>query len=154
MTATLRRAGLLGIGLASALFLGGGIGIVAAAPASPVHLVHDFFPGEFAGDRPLPQLTRLGETLFFVAAEYETGQAVWRTDGTAAGSRRVPIAGAFGLLDNPKIIGAVGGHIFWSARSAADPDHAVLLAAGESGDAVVLTTCLAAAMPRGSACSS
>ncbi|HTG36488.1 MAG TPA: hypothetical protein VLB76_26520 [Thermoanaerobaculia bacterium] len=141
MAATLRRAGLLGIGLASALLLNWGSVIAgAAAPASPVHLVHDFFPGEFEGGRPLPQLTRLGETLFFIAAEPETGQTLWRTDGTPAGSRRVPIAGASGLLDDAKIIGAVGGRIFWSARSAADPERRVLLAAGESGNAAVLTT--------------
>jgi ELWxxDGT repeat protein len=151
MAATLRRAVLLGIGLASALFLGWGIvsAGTAAAPASPVHLVHDFFPGELAGDRPLPQLTRLGETLFFVAAEFEAGQTVWRTDGTAAGSRRVPVAGASGLLDDPKVIGTAGGHIFWTARSAADPEHRMLLAAGESGDAAVLTTCLYTAKPLG-----
>jgi ELWxxDGT repeat protein len=150
MAATLRRTGLLCLGLASALFLNRGSVIAgAAAAAGPVHLVHDFFPGEFEGDRPLPQLTRLGETLFFVAAELEAGQTVWRTDGTAAGSHRVPIAGASGLLDEPKIIGTVGGRIFWSARSAADPERRVLLAAGESGDAAVLTTCLAAAKPLG-----
>ena len=101
MAATLRRAALLGIGLASALLLG----------ASPVHLVHDFSPGEFTGDRPLPQLTRLGETLFFVAAEPETGSTLWRTDGTAAGSRRVLVAGDPGIFDDPKVIGTVGGHL-------------------------------------------
>ena len=149
MAATLRRAGLLCIGLASALFLNRGSVIAGAVPAGPVHLVHDFFPGEFAGDRPLPQLTRLGETLFFVATEFEAGQTVWRTDGTAAGSHRVPIAGASGLLDDAKIISAVGGRIFWSARPAADPERRALLAAGESGDAAVLTPCLAAAKPLG-----
>jgi ELWxxDGT repeat protein len=153
MAAIQRRSGLFGIGLALALFLGWGIvstGTAAAVPsASPVHLVHDFFPGEFEGERPLPQLTRLGETLFFVAAELETGQTVWRTDGTAAGSRRVPVAGASGVLDDAKIIGAVGGRIFWTARSAADPEHRVLLAAGESGDAAVLTTCSYTEKPLG-----
>ncbi|MEO6195594.1 MAG: hypothetical protein ABIS20_21440 [Thermoanaerobaculia bacterium] len=151
MTAIQRRSGLFGIGLASAFFLFWGIvsaGTAAAVlPAGPVHLVHDFFPGEFEGDRPLPQLTRLGESLFFVAAELETGQTVWRTDGTAAGSRRVPVAGASGVLDDAKIIGTVGGHIFWTARSAADPERRVLLAAGESGDATVLTACSYDAKP-------
>jgi ELWxxDGT repeat protein len=149
MAAIQRRSGLFGIGLASALFLGWGIVSAGAAvpPASPVHLVHDFFSGEFEGDRPLPQLTRLAETLFFVTAELETGQTVWRTDGTAAGSHRVPIAGAAGVLDDAKIIGTVGGHIFWTARSAADPERRALLAAGESGDAAVLTTCFYTAKP-------
>jgi ELWxxDGT repeat protein len=151
MAANLRRLGLLGIGLASALFLGweGVIAAAAASPAGPVHLVHDFFPGEFEGDRPLPQLTRLGDALFFVTADLEAGQTVWRTDGTAAGSRRVPIAGASGLLEDAKIISTVGGRIFWSARSTADPQRRVLLAAGESGEAAVLTTCLASAKPLG-----
>ena len=139
MAATLRRAALLGIGLASALLLG----------ASPVHLVHDFSPGEFTGDRPLPQLTRLGETLFFVAAEPETGSTLWRTDGTVASSRRVPVAGDPGIFDDPKVIGTVGGHIFWTARSEAYPNLRVLLAAGESGDAVVVTTCFYDAKPLG-----
>ncbi len=159
MAAIQRRAGLLGIGLASALFLGWGSTIVTAAaavepPAGPLHLVHDFFPGELEGDRPLPQLTRLGGALFFVAADLETGQSVWRTDGTAAGTHRVPVVGAAGLLgdavlDDANILGTAGGRIFWSARSAADPDHRALLAAGENGDAAVLTTCFSAAKPLG-----
>src|SRR6476661_1124958 len=152
MAAIQRRAGLLGIGLASALLLGWGIVIAAAAaasPAGPVHLVHDFSPGEFEGDRPLPQLTRLGETLFFVAAEPETGSTLWRTDGTVAGSRRVLVAGDPGIFDDPKVLGTVGGRIFWTARSEAYPNLRVLLAAGESGDAVVLTTCFYDAKPLG-----
>ncbi len=151
MAITLRRAALLGIGLASALSLGRGIVVAAAASpfASPVHLVHDFFPGEFEGGRPLPQLTRLGETLFFVAAEPETGQTLWRTDGTVAGSRRVLVAGDPGIFDDPKVIGTAGGRIFWTARSEAYPNLRVLLAAGESGDAVVLTTCFYDAKPLG-----
>jgi ELWxxDGT repeat protein len=157
MAATQRRAVLLGIGLASALFPGWGSAVATVAvepPASPLHLVHDFFPGEFDGDRPLPQLTRLGGALFFVAADLETGQTVWRTDGTAAGTHRVPVAGASGrlddaVLDDANIIGTTGGRIFWMARPAADPDHRALLAAGENGDAAVLTTCFSAAKPLG-----
>ena len=106
MTATLRRAGLLGIRLASALLLDGGI--VAAAPAaSPIHLVHDFFPGEFEGGPAavlgtFPQVSDggvgahlgsvLGDTLFFGvdAPQGETPEKVWLTEGTAASTRPLP----------------------------------------------------------------
>jgi ELWxxDGT repeat protein len=110
----------------------------SASPASPVHLVHDFFPGELAGDRPLPQLTRLGNTLFFLAADVATGHSVWRTDGTAAGTGQVPITGASPAPDEASLIGIAGRRVFWTAGASGTPDVQVLFAAGETGDATAL----------------
>jgi len=89
-----------GVGFVFALFLACGLawGTAGAADSGPapegaVHLVHDFFQGEFEADPAQPQITKLGNTLFFVGADLESGHSVWRTDGTAAGTHRVPIAG-------------------------------------------------------------
>jgi ELWxxDGT repeat protein len=132
------------------LLLGGSAG--AAAPGSPadgaVHLVHDFFPGEFESERPLPQLTKAGNALFFVGADLETGQSVWRTDGTAAGTGRVAVPGSFGALENLQILGALGGRVLWTADVAATPDVGLLLSAGEKGGAAVLLTGSLGAIPK------
>jgi ELWxxDGT repeat protein len=115
----------------------------AASPGSPpdgaVHLVHDFFPGEFESDRPLPQLTKAGNALFFIGADLETGHSVWRTDGTAAGTGRVPIPDSFGVLEDPKILGVLGGRVLWMANLAITRIQ-VIFAAGENGEAVALYT--------------
>ncbi len=73
---------------------------------------------------------------------------MWRTDGTAAGTGRVPIPGAPGALDGLTILGALGGRVFWTASVAATPDVTLLLAAGERGDAAVLFTGSLANTPR------
>jgi ELWxxDGT repeat protein len=114
------------------------------APEGAVHLVHDFFPGEFQTDLAPPQLTKLGNTLFFVGADRESGHGVWRTDGTAAGTHRVPIAGSSGsgglagVADEAIILGAAGGFVFWFTGVPEISDATVLVSARENGDAVVL----------------
>ena len=130
--------------LALLLLLGGvratesGPSGAAAVPPGPAHLVHDFFPGQFDGEKPLPQLTRLGNILFFLANDRETGTTVWRTDGTRAGTRQVPIASAAGVGAISGILGAVGGRMLLLGTAADDPATSVLLAAGEQGEAVSL----------------
>lgn len=66
----------MGLGLLS-LLLWGSVGTTASGSPSEgaVRLVHDFFPGEFASERPLPQLTKLGNLLFFVADDLATGRS-------------------------------------------------------------------------------
>ena len=129
------------------LAVGLAFGLCAAAVAQ-VHLVHDFFPGEFEGDRPAPQLTPAGGALFFIAAELGRGHAVWRTDGTAAGTGRVEVPGDSGLLDAVRILGAMNGKALWTANAAANPGVTVLLAAGAGGGAATLYTGFVAGTPR------
>jgi ELWxxDGT repeat protein len=115
-------------------------------PPGPARLVHDFFTGEFEGERPLPQITRLGKTLFFVASDVESGTGMWRTDGTAAGTRRIPVPGVSEELGQPRVLGALGDRILWTALTVSN--HLVLLSAGETGDAVVLPIGVFGADPR------
>jgi ELWxxDGT repeat protein len=137
------------LGLAWVLFLVQGSGGAAPdEPAGPVQLVHDFFAGEFEGDRPLPQFTRLGQILFFVADDRETGPAVWRTDGTAAGTRQVPVAGVSGSFAGATILGTLGGRILWLMDPSTDPGETALLAAGEAGDGTLLASFSSGARPK------
>jgi len=147
----MRRANRSGAGFVFAFFLAWGIvwGTLGGAdsgvaPEGAIHLVHDFFPGEFQTDLAPPQLTKLGNTLFFVGADQETGHGVWRTDGTAAGTHRVPIAGSSGsggtagVVDDASILGTAGKFVFWFTRVPEISDSDVLVSASGSGDAVVL----------------
>ena len=127
------------------LLLLGGVRATESGPAAvapgPAHLVHDFFPGEFGdGDRQDPGITRLGGVLFIVASDRDTGTNVWRTDGTPAGTRRVPFAAAAGTVTASGMVGALNGRMLLGANVAGDPEGGALFAAGEQGEAVFLTT--------------
>ena len=132
------------LGVVLLLLLGGvratesGPSGAAAVPPGPAHLVHDFFPGESGDDKPLPRLTRLGDSLFFLASDRDRGTAVWRTDGTPAGTRPVAVPASAGVSSLVWIVGAVGDRMLLLGSAAADPTATLLLAAGEQGDAVVL----------------
>src|SRR5215213_1229586 len=106
-----------GIGLVLAVFLFWGIVCATEADSpseGPARLVHDFFPGEFLDGSTPPQFTRLGNALFFVAEDMDTGRSVWRTDGTPAGTGRVPVAGApEGDIDFT-ILGHLGPRMLWT----------------------------------------
>jgi ELWxxDGT repeat protein len=108
-------------------------------PAGPLHLVHDFFPGDFEADQPPSQLTKLGNTLFFVAIDVETGQNVWRTDGTPGATQQVPLVGYDGAIYYPNILGSLGQRMLWTVSSG-DPNARVLFAATEQGDGIALRT--------------
>jgi len=139
------RRGLAGAGFAVLLLLGGvrptesGPSGSAALPAGPAHLVHDFFPGEFDDERPLPQLTKLGNVLFFLANDRATGTTVWRTDGTAGGTRPVPLAASVphGIV-LWAIVGALGERMLLVGSTAEDGATPLLFAVGEQGEAVAL----------------
>jgi ELWxxDGT repeat protein len=139
------RRGLAGLGFAVLLLLGGvratesgGPGAAAVAPG-PAHLVHDFFPGDFEGERPLPQLTRLGSVLFFLGDDRETGTTVWRTDGTAGGTHPVPLAASAppGIALRA-IVGALGERMLLLGSTAEDGATPLLFAVGGQGEAVAL----------------
>jgi ELWxxDGT repeat protein len=128
------------LGVVLLLLLGGVRATESGAPAAagPAVLVHDFFPGEHEGGHPPPQMTRLGQTLFFVGDDRDSGPSVWRSDGTPSGSFQVPVAGYSGALTDPRIFGTAGGRLFWSAWVDADPARRMLLAADETGAGVAL----------------
>jgi ELWxxDGT repeat protein len=126
----------------------GSVGAAPGEPAGPVQLVHDFFPGEFEGNGPLPQFTRLGRTLFFVADDRETGQGVWRTDGTAAGTQQVPVTGVSGSFEDATILGTLGGRILWLAGPSAVSGETALLSAGEEGDGALLASFSSGSRPK------
>jgi ELWxxDGT repeat protein len=138
------RRGLAGSGFAVLLLLSGvratesGPAGAAAVPPGPARLVHDFFPGRFDDSPLLPQLTRLGGVLFFVASDRDTGTNVWRTDGTPAGTRRVPFAETAGSVAGSGIVGALNGRMLLAAGVGGDSGLAALFAAGEQGEATFL----------------
>ncbi len=112
-------------------------GAAAVAPG-PAHLVHDFFPGQFGDDKPLPRLTRLGGVLFFVASDRDAGTNVWRTDGTRAGTRRVPVTASAAGAILSGVVGVLGERMLLLGNAAGDPTASVLYAAAEQGEAVTL----------------
>jgi ELWxxDGT repeat protein len=138
------RARQLGFGLVLAACLLCGSSVRADGPA---RLVHDFFRDEFEGYLPVSQLTRLGSELFFVAEDLDSGQGVWRTDGTPAGTERVRISG----LDGPgdvTIVGRVGERVLWLVAQDAAPGVQTLVSATERGDGIVLHTYAPKDLPR------
>ncbi len=130
------------LGVVLLLLLGGVHATESGAPASagPAVLVHDFFPGESEGFHPPPQLTRLGQALFFIGDDRDSGPSLWRSDGTPGGSFQIPIAGYPGVLDDPQIVGVVGNRVVWSTILESDPPRRLLLAADEQGRATPLGT--------------
>jgi ELWxxDGT repeat protein len=123
------------------LLLLGGVHVTESgnpASAGPAVLVHDFFPGESEGGHRPPQMTKLGQALFFVGDDRDSGPSLWRSDGTSRGSFQVPVAGYTGALTDPRILGAAGGRLFWSALVDADPGRRMLLAADETGEGAAL----------------
>ncbi|HSF40949.1 MAG TPA: hypothetical protein VLT87_14225, partial [Thermoanaerobaculia bacterium] len=106
----------------------------------PARLVHDFFLGEFEEVRTLPQFTKLGNALFFVAEDLDLGPSVWRSDGTPGGTGRVPAAGAPEGDVDPKILGPLGPRMLWMTNAAGAPSSRVLVSAGRHGDGTVVAT--------------
>ena len=86
--------------------------------AATESLVRDINPG--AGDSAPYNLANLGGTLYFNATDPAHGAELWRSDGTAAGTRLVrdidPGAGS----SHPFYLTAVGGTLFFQAY---DPAH-------------------------------
>ena len=128
------------LGVVLLLLLSGVRATESGAPASagPAVLVKDFFPGEHEGGHPPPQMTKLGQALFFVGDDRDSGPSLWRSDGTSSGSFQVPVAGYTGALTDPRILGTAGGRLFWSSWVDADPGRRMLLAADETGEGVAL----------------
>lgn len=64
------------------------------------------------------QLTTVGSTLFFTAADSATGRELWKSDGTAAGTVRVKDVrtGADGSLTSQDVLIPLGNTLFFSAN--------------------------------------
>lgn len=105
----------------------------------PARLVHDFFPGELEGVWTQPQFTQLGDVLFFVAEELDTGEGVWRTDGTPAGTRRIPVPGESGIGGGSRILGTLGPRVLWSQNGDGVRTR-TLLSASRRGRGTLLAT--------------
>jgi hypothetical protein len=97
------------------------------------------FPDELEGGAPVAQLTPLGRELFFVADDLDAGRGVWRTDGTAAGTERVPVP-RFDDARAGAIVGRLGNRVLWLVTRDAEPNVETLIAAEETGVGVVLHT--------------
>ncbi len=130
------------LGAVLLLLLGGVRATESGAPVSagPAVLVHDFFPGASEGVHPPAQLTRLGQTLFFIGDDRESGPNLWRSDGTPGGSSLVAVPGLSGPLNDPEILGVFGDRLLWSAYSPEESPRRLLLAADEAGKGTVLAT--------------
>ncbi|MFO0846725.1 MAG: ELWxxDGT repeat protein, partial [Gemmataceae bacterium] len=94
---------------------------VPTAPGGPGRVV-DLVPG--SGSSSPTQLTAVGRTLYFVATTPSTGEELFRSDGTAAGTRLVAdiTPGPGGSL--PRNLTNVNGVLFFTAQ---DADHGVEL---------------------------
>ena len=104
---------LLGVTLLAGVGAGGG-----AARAQTAYLVTDLSPGEggVAGSNPV-ELMPAGNHLFFIAQPSEDIQRpgvaeLWVTDGTAAGTQRLPLP-CFGILCGPSLVASLGDLLFY-----------------------------------------
>ncbi|MES1245991.1 MAG: hypothetical protein ABUT39_30570 [Acidobacteriota bacterium] len=113
--------------------------VTGARAEGPARLVRDFFPDEFEGSLPVSQLTQLGDELFFVADDRDSGQGVWRTDGTSAGTGLVPISGSV-APGSVRILGRAGERVLWLVVPDGNPTVQTLVAVTGQGDGVVLRT--------------
>ena len=114
--------------------------IEADPPAEgPAELVHDFFPGELEGVWTQPQFTQLGDVLFFAADDLDTGEGVWRTDGTPAGTRRIPVPGESGI-GGSRILGVLGTRVLWTRNTGEILRPRALVSASRRGRGTILAT--------------
>lgn len=135
------RSRWLGLGLLlGSCFLWGLTGGVSESGAEVApRLIHDFFPDEFEPDSSLERLTRIGETLFFVGKDLETGRKLWRTVNGGTGVERVQVQGrAEPEGDQHDIVGQVGPFLLWSLSPAEDPFNEILLSSTVQGEGIPL----------------
>ena len=89
--------------------------LCAAAPvgaAAPANLVRDINP---TGSSNPTQLTQVGSTLFFAADDGIHGVELWKSDGTAAGTKMVKNIRALDKSSDPRDLTAVGNTLFFTA---------------------------------------
>jgi ELWxxDGT repeat protein len=87
--------------------------------AAGTRLVRDIKPGSSSSlddSAGRPDFTNVGGTLFFTAKDGSHGDELWRSDGTAAGTRLVRDINPGGDYSFPNQFTNVGGTILFSAR--------------------------------------
>lgn len=131
----------IGVGLLLGSFFFWGIAGGAAKSEAEVapRLIHDFFPGEFEPGSSLERLTQIGETLFFIGRDLETGRKLWRTEEGGTRVQRVPVLGRTEQEDNyHEIVGQIGPYLLWRLSPAEDPFNEILLSSTVQGDGIPL----------------
>ena len=92
-----------------------GLLAVTAVQGQTVSLFKDINPSPEAGDSRPSDITEAGGITYFTASEFLTGEELWRTDGTAAGTVLVkdifPGAGD----SSPNELTAFNGRLFFRA---------------------------------------
>src|SRR5436190_1595113 len=83
-----------------------------AGAATPPTLVKDINSGSLGAVNGA--ITPAGQNAYFVAFDPVHGRALWRSDGTAAGTRMVKDANGSGV-PNPTELAAVGSELYFSA---------------------------------------
>jgi ELWxxDGT repeat protein len=86
---------------------------VPAAAGNPVTLVRDINPG---GSSKLTGLTVVGDTLFFAAEDGVHGVELWKSDGTASGTKMVKNIRPGSKSSSPQNLVDVNGTLFFTAR--------------------------------------
>lgn len=87
------------------------LGTPAVAKGGPV-LVKDINPG---GSSFPTSLTKVGSTLFFAANDGVHGTELWKTDGTATGTKMVKNIRPYGKSSSPADLVNVNGELFFTA---------------------------------------
>ena len=87
---------------------------MSASPGSAAYLVKDI--AERGGSTPT-QFTKVGDRLFFVAADNRHGRELWRTDGTPAGTVLVRDIRKGPFDSDPGRLVAVGDLLFFRAEA-------------------------------------
>jgi ELWxxDGT repeat protein len=98
------------------------VGIDQAALAQPAHLVADInttTDGDFAVYPWGDDAVTVSGIAYFVASDGVAGTELWRSDGTAAGTRRVKDICPGSCPSNPLFLTAVGSELFFSADDGA-----------------------------------
>ncbi len=101
----------VGIALAAASLLVAAVAGPVAADTGP-YLVKNI---NTSGDSRPEWLTPMGNTLFFVAKGGAKGRELWRSDGTAIGTRRVKDIRVGPASSNPQALAAIGGLLYFNA---------------------------------------
>lgn len=93
--------------------------LAAVVVATPAHasntprLVKDIHP---TGSSNPAQLTQVGHTIFFAANDGVHGTELWKTDGTAAGTKMVKDIRTGSKSSNPENLVNVNGRLFFTAN--------------------------------------
>jgi ELWxxDGT repeat protein len=101
----------LGLGLAAASLLLASVAGPASAATGP-YMVKNI---NASGDSRPEWLTPVGNTLFFVAKGGANGRELWRSDGTAVGTRRVKDIRVGPASSDPQALAAIDGLLYFNA---------------------------------------